>query len=99
MRPTIIVPSLTKEEFYESLRLAVLHCQDYLDEVDPNDVKVITKRNLFETLVTMYDIEKDNQLVELSEFARSAKEIDALKGFLTTPYDRLHLKYDKLPII
>jgi hypothetical protein len=56
----------------------------------------------------MYDIEKDNQLVELSEFARSNKAVDALKGFLTTPYDRLHLttpydrlhlKYDKLPII
>ena len=61
LRPTIIVPSLTKEEFYESLRLAVLHCQDYLDEVDPNDVKVITKRNLFETLVTMYDSEKNDK--------------------------------------
>ncbi|ETJ38572.1 hypothetical protein Q604_UNBC07345G0005 [human gut metagenome] len=61
MKKSIIVPSLTKEEFYESLRLAVLNCQDYLDEVDPNDVKVITKRNLFETLVTMYDTEKENQ--------------------------------------
>lgn len=58
MEKSIIVPSLTREEFYESLRLAILNCQDYLDEVDPNDVKIITKRNLFETLVNMYDAEK-----------------------------------------
>lgn len=38
-----------------------------------------------------------NQLVELSEFARSNKAVDALKGFVTSPVDRLHLKYDKHP--
>lgn len=39
-----------------------------------------------------------NQLVELSEFARSAKAVDALKGFVTSPIDRMVLKYDKYPI-
>ena len=39
-----------------------------------------------------------NQLVELSEFARSNKEIDALKGFVTSPTDKLVLKYDKYPV-
>ena len=38
-----------------------------------------------------------NQLVELSEFARSAKEVDALKGFVTTPYDKYVLKYAPNP--
>lgn len=39
-----------------------------------------------------------NQLVELSEFARSNKQVDALKGFITSPTDKLVLKYDKHPI-
>ena len=39
-----------------------------------------------------------NQLVELSEFARSNKEIDALKGFVTTETDKMVLKYDKYPV-
>lgn len=39
-----------------------------------------------------------NQLVELSEFARSNKQVDALKGFVTSPTDKLVLKYDKYPI-
>ena len=39
-----------------------------------------------------------NQLVELSEFARSAKAVDALKGFVTSPVDRMVLKYDKYPV-
>lgn len=38
-----------------------------------------------------------NQLVELSEFARSNKQVDALKGFVTSPVDKLVLKYDKYP--
>ena len=38
-----------------------------------------------------------NQLVELSEFARSAKEVDALKGFVTAPYDKYVLKYAPNP--
>lgn len=36
-----------------------------------------------------------NQLVEFSEFARSNKAVDELKAFITTPIDRLSLKYDK----
>lgn len=39
-----------------------------------------------------------NQLVELSEFARSNKLVDALKGFITSPADKLVLKYDKHPV-
>ena len=39
-----------------------------------------------------------NQLVELSEFARSNKMVDALKGFVTSPTDKLVLKYDKHPV-
>lgn len=37
------------------------------------------------------------KLVELSEFARSAKAVDSLKGFVTAPVDRMVLKYDKFP--
>ena len=39
-----------------------------------------------------------NQLVELSEFARSNKAVDALKGFITSPADKMVLKYDKHPV-
>jgi len=39
-----------------------------------------------------------NQLVELSEFARSNKMVDALKGFITSPSDKMILKYDKHPV-
>ena len=39
-----------------------------------------------------------NQLVELSEFARSNKQVDALKGFITSPTDKLMLKWEKHPI-
>ena len=38
-----------------------------------------------------------NKLVELSEFARSAKAVDSLKGFVTAPVDKMVLKYDKFP--
>lgn len=38
-----------------------------------------------------------NQLVEFSEFARSAKEVDALKGFVTTPFDKYVIKYMPTP--
>lgn len=54
---TIILPNLSKEEFYGLINLAALQCQEYLDEVDPDDVRVITKRNLFETLFSMYESE------------------------------------------
>lgn len=36
-----------------------------------------------------------NLLVELSEFARSAKAVDEIKGFVTADVDKLSLKYDK----
>lgn len=39
-----------------------------------------------------------NQLVELSEFARSNKQVDALKGFVTAGTDKMVLKYDKHPV-
>ena len=38
-----------------------------------------------------------NKLVELSEFARSTKAVDSLKGFVTAPTDKMVLKYDKFP--
>ena len=36
-----------------------------------------------------------NLLVELSEFARSSKKVNELKGFVTMDKDKLSLKYDK----
>lgn len=39
-----------------------------------------------------------NQIVEFSEFARSNKAVDALKAFITSPKDKMVLKYDKHPV-
>lgn len=61
MKPTNIAPVLTRKEFIEVLILEVLKCEDYLDEVDPRDVKIITRKNLLETLITLiinYETEK-----------------------------------------
>ena len=57
MKPTIIAPVLSKEEFIEVLVLEVLKCQDYLDEVDPGATRVITKRNLLKALINLYKLE------------------------------------------
>lgn len=54
MKPTIIAPVLSKEEFIQVLILEVLKLQDYLDEVDPEATRVITKRNLLEALIYLY---------------------------------------------
>lgn len=58
MKPTNIAPVLTRKEFIEVLILEVLKCEDYLDEVDPRDVKIITRKNLLETLIINYKTEK-----------------------------------------
>lgn len=58
MKPTNIAPVLTRKEFIEVLILEVLKCEDYLDEVDPRDVKIITRKNLLETLIINYETEK-----------------------------------------
>ena len=52
----------------------------------------------FEDTRDQKQIITSNQLVELSEFARSNKQIDALKGFVTAATDKLVLKYDKHPV-
>lgn len=54
MKPTNIAPVLTRKEFIQVLILEVLKCQDYLDEVDPEATRVITKRNLLEALIYLY---------------------------------------------
>ncbi|MFR5470923.1 MAG: hypothetical protein ACLVKT_14835 [Intestinibacter bartlettii] len=54
MKPTIIAPVLSKEEFIQVLILEALKLQDYLDEVDPEATRVITKRNLLEALIYLY---------------------------------------------
>lgn len=58
MKPTNIAPVLTRKEFIEVLILEVLKCEDYLDEVDPRDVKIITRKNLLGTLIINYETEK-----------------------------------------
>lgn len=57
MKPTIIAPVLSKEEFIQVLILEVLKCEDYLDEVDPGATRVITKRNLLKALINLYKLE------------------------------------------
>lgn len=57
MKPTIIAPVLSKEEFIQVLILEVLKLQDYLDEVDPGATRVITKRNLLKALINLYKLE------------------------------------------
>ena len=54
MKPTIIAPVLSKEEFIQVLILEALKLQDYLDEVDPEATRVITKWNLLEALIYLY---------------------------------------------
>ena len=54
MKPTIIAPVLSKEEFIQVLILEALKLQDYMDEVDPEATRVITKRNLLEALIYLY---------------------------------------------
>lgn len=55
-----------------------------------SEQKFIDSRDGIQTITS-------NQLVELSEFARSAKEVDALKGFVTTPFDKYVIKYMPTP--
>lgn len=57
MKPTNIAPVLTRKEFIEVLILEALKLQDYLDEVDPEATRVITKRNLLEALINLYKLE------------------------------------------
>lgn len=58
MKPTNIAPVLTRKEFIEVLILEVLKCEDYLDEINSRDVKIITRKNLLETLIINYETEK-----------------------------------------
>ena len=50
--------NLTKEQFINMLILEALKCQDYLDEINSRDVKIITRKNLLETLIINYETEK-----------------------------------------
>ena len=54
MKPTNIAPVLSKEEFIQVLILEALKLQDYLDEVETEATRVITKRNLLEALIYLY---------------------------------------------
>ena len=58
MKKVIVIPNLTKEEFINMLILEALKCQDYLDEINSRDVKIITRKNLLETLIINYETEK-----------------------------------------
>lgn len=58
MKPTNIAPVLTRKEFINMLILEALKCQDYLDEINSRDVKIITRKNLLETLIINYETEK-----------------------------------------
>ncbi len=58
MNKVIVIPNLTKEQFINMLILEALKCQDYLDEINSRDVKIITRKNLLETLIINYETEK-----------------------------------------
>ena len=58
MKPTNIAPVLTRKEFINMLILEALKCHDYLDEINSRDVKIITRKNLLETLIINYETEK-----------------------------------------
>nr|WP_295571923.1 hypothetical protein [uncultured Intestinibacter sp.] len=58
MKKVIVIPNLTKEQFINMLILEALKCQDYLDEINSRDVKIITRKNLLETLIINYETEK-----------------------------------------
>ena len=53
---------------------------------------ILTEQKFIDTRDGIQTI-TSNQLVELSEFARSNKEIDAIKGFITTPFDKYVMKF------
>lgn len=55
-----------------------------------SEQKYTDNRDCIQTLTS-------SKLTELSEFARSAKAVDSLKGFVTAPVDKMVLKYDKFP--
>lgn len=55
MRKTTLAPILTEEQFIDILILEVLKCQDYLDEVNPNNTEVIIIKNLLEALIMIYE--------------------------------------------
>lgn len=58
MKKVIVIPNLTKEQFINMLILEALKCHDYLDEINSRDVKIITRKNLLETLIINYETEK-----------------------------------------
>jgi hypothetical protein len=58
LNKVIVIPNLTKEQFINMLILEALKCQDYLDEINSRDVKIITRKNLLETLIINYETEK-----------------------------------------
>ena len=59
---------------------------------------VFTEEGKFEGNRDNTQVLTSSLITELSEFARSAKAIDELKGFVTASEDKLMLKWEKYPI-
>lgn len=71
-------------------------CFKRLVPVDAN--WTFTEEGKFEGSRDNTQVLTSSLITELSEFARSAKAIDELKGFVTASEDKLMLKWEKYPI-
>lgn len=71
-------------------------CFKRLVPIDAN--WVFTEEGKFEGNRDNTQVLTSSLITELSEFARSAKAIDELKGFVTASEDKLMLKWEKYPI-